>query len=166
MNLNSLQLGTSFKMMMRTLPIIGIRLGANLLFWAALLIYLAVVGWVAYLIGNAIQIVGVIIFIVAIVAIVPIYNLVYKYVFYMLKAAHIAVIAELLANGTVPEGRGQLAWGKEQVTKRFGEMSAMFVIDELVSGVIHAFTRTVFTLTSWLPGDLRTILLGCEQCFF
>lgn len=153
MNLSSLQLNTSFKMMMRTLPIIGIRLGANLLFWIGLLIYLAITFWVSYLIGNAIQIVGIILFIVAIVAIIPIYNLVYKYVFYMLKAAHIAVIAELLANGKVPEGRGQLSWGKQKVQERFVEMNAMFLIDELVSGVVHAFTRTVFSLTAWLPGE-------------
>jgi hypothetical protein len=153
MNLNSIQLGTSFRLMLRTLPIIGIRLGANLLFWIALLIYLAIAGWVAYLVGNAIQIVGIILFIVAIVAIIPIYSLAYRYVFYMLKAAHIAVIAELLANGKVPEGRGQLDWGRQKVQSRFGEMNAMFLIDELVSGVVRAFTRTVFVLTAWLPGD-------------
>lgn len=159
MNLNSLQLGTSFKLMLRTLPIIGIRLGANLLFWIGLLIYLAITGWVAYLIGNAIQIVGIILFIVALVAIIPIYNFIYRYFFYMLKAAHIAIIAELLANGKVPEGRGQLAWGKEKVQERFVELNAMFVIDELVQGVVHAFTRTVFVLTAWLPGDtLRTMV--------
>src|SRR5258707_2286089 len=159
MTLNSLQLGTSFKLMLRTLPIIGIRLGANLLFWIALLVYLAIAGWVAYLVGSAIQIVGVILFIVALVAIIPIYNLVYRYVFYLLKAAHIAIIAELLANGKVPEGQGQLAWGKQKVQDRFAEVSAMFIVDELVMGVVHTFTRTVFSLTSWLPGDtLRTLV--------
>ncbi len=159
MDLNSLQLGTSFKLMLRTLPIIGIRLGANLLFWIALIIYLAIAGWVAYLVGNAIQIVGVILFIVALVAIIPIYNLAYRYVFYMLKAAHVAIIAELLATGKVKDGRGQLAWGKQKVQERFGEMNAMFVVDELVNGVVRAFTRTVFAVTAWLPGEsIRTLV--------
>lgn len=144
---------------MRTLPIIGIRLGASLLFWLGLLIYLAIAGWVAYLVGNAIQIVGVILFIVALIAIIPIYNLVYHYVFYLLKAAHVAIIAELLVNGKVPNGQGQIAWGKQKVQERFGEVNGMFVIDELVMGVVRAFTRTVFMLTSWLPGDtLRTMV--------
>jgi len=67
MTLNSFQLGSAFKLMLRTLPIIGIRLGANILFGLALLVYLAITGWVAYLVGNAIQIVGVILFIVALV---------------------------------------------------------------------------------------------------
>src|SRR5262249_13074925 len=157
MNLNSLQLGTSFKLMLHTLPIIGVRLGANLIFWIGLLIYLAIAGWVAYLVGSAIQIVGIILFIVALIAIIPIYNLAYRYVFYMLKAAHIAVIAELLVNGSVPGGRGQLEWGRQKVQQRFGEINAMFLIDELVNGVVHAFTRTVFALTAWLPSDtIRT----------
>jgi hypothetical protein len=155
--LDSIQLGTAFKLTMRTLPIIGIRLGASILFWIGLLIYLAIVGWVAYLVGNAIQIVGVVLFIVALIAIIPIYNLVYHYVFYLLKAAHVAIIAELLVNGNVPGGQGQIAWGKQKVQERFGEVSGMFIIDELVMGVVRAFTRTVFMLTAWLPGDtLRT----------
>lgn len=157
MILDSLQLGKSFKLMLRTLPIIGLRLGANILFWIGLLIYLAITGWVAYLIGNAIEIVGVILFIVALIAIIPIYNLVYHYVFYLLKAAHVAIIAELLVNGDVPQGQSQIAWGKQKVQERFGEVSGMFIIDELVRGIVRAFTRTVFFLTSWLPGDtLRT----------
>jgi hypothetical protein len=159
MTLNSLQLGTSFKLMLRTLPIIGIRLGANILFGIALLVYLAIAGWVAYLVGSAIQIVGVILFIVALIAIIPIYNLVYRYVFYLLKAAHVAIIAELLANRKVPDGQGQLAWGKQKVQDRFAEVSGMFIVDELVMGVVRTFTRTVFSLTSWLPGDtLRTLV--------
>src|SRR6185436_18266819 len=85
------------------------------------------------------------------------YNLVYHYVFYLLKAAHVAIIAELLVNGNVPGGQGQIAWGKQKVQERFGEVSGMFIIDELVMGVVRAFTRTVFFLTSWLPGEtLRT----------
>ena len=79
--------------------------------------------------------------------------------FYLLKAAHVAIIAELLVNGKVPEGQSQLAWGKQKVQERFAEVNAMFIIDELVMGVVRTFTRTVFSLTSWLPGDtLRTLV--------
>src|SRR5260370_12807658 len=35
----------------------------------------------------------------------------------------------------------------------------MFIVDEVVMGVVRTFTRTVFSLTSWLPGDtLRTLV--------
>ena len=35
----------------------------------------------------------------------------------------------------------------------------MFVVDELVSGVVRGFTRTIYNIASWLPGDtLQTLV--------
>jgi hypothetical protein len=77
----------------------------------------------------------------------------------MIKAAHIAVVSEILRSGSLPAGANQLAWGKERVQARFGEINGMFVVDELVEGVIRAFTNTVYTITAWLPGDtMRTLV--------
>lgn len=157
-NLPELRLGLAFSLLMQTMPILLVRLGVMLLFWLAALIYLAIAGGVAFLIGQAIEVVGWILFIVAIISIAPLYSLAYKYVFYMIKAAHVAVMAELLANDKLPAGVNQLQWGREKVQSRFGEMNAMFVIDELVSGVVHAFTGTVYNVMSWLPGDMSNIV--------
>ena len=151
MNLDSLQLTRALQLLLRTTPILLIRLGAVIAFWVGAIIYLAVVGGVAYLIGQAIQIVGIILFIVALVAVIPIYSLVYRYVFFMLKAAHIAVISEILVNGDLPAGTNQLSWGKARVQERFGEVNVMFVVDELVSGIVRAFTNTVYAVTAWIP---------------
>lgn len=152
-NLNSLQLGKAFNLMTRTMPILLIKMGAYVLFWVAALIYLAITFGVSALVGQAVPLLGTILFIVALVSIVPIYNLVYQYVFFMLKAAHIAIIGELLVNNKLPDGINQLQYGQQRVRERFGEVNAMFLVDELVSGVIRAFTRTVYNVTSWLPGD-------------
>jgi hypothetical protein len=152
-NLESLQLGLAFKLIMRTRTILAIKLGAYILFWIAALIYLAITFAIATMVAQAIPIVGFILFIVAIVGVAPLYQLAYRYVFYMIKAAHIAVLSELIVNGDLPKGVSQLAWGKERVQKRFGEVNAMFVVDELVSGIVRAFTRTVYSLASFLPGD-------------
>lgn len=43
-----------------------------------------------------------------------------RYFLYMVKVGHIAVITELLRNGNVPEGKGQLAYGKDMVKENFG----------------------------------------------
>jgi hypothetical protein len=139
-----------------------IRLGATLLFWVIALIYLSIVGAVAVLIGKAVDWLGVIIFIVALISVIPFYSLAYRYVFYMIKAAHVAVLAEMLTNENLqlPAGRGQLDWGKARVQERFGEVNAMFVVDELVQGVVRAFTRTVYSVASWLPGDTLRTLVG------
>ena len=153
LNLESLRLGDAFKLTMRTLPILGVRLAANLVFWLVLIIYLGITGGIAYLVGQAVEFLGVIIFIVALIGIAPLYQLAKRYVLYMIKAAHIAVVSELLASGDLPPGVSQLQWGKERVEERFGEASAMFVIDEMVSSIVRSFTNTVYRMASWLPGE-------------
>lgn len=159
MKLESLQLGRALRLLLRTTPLMLIRLGAVIVFWIAAIIYLAVVGGIAFLVGQALEIVGVILFIVALIAVIPLYNLAYRYVFFMLKAAHIAVISEVLVNGDLPSGMNQLNWGKQRVQERFGEVNIMFLVDELVTGVVKAFTNSVYHLTAWLPGDtLRTLV--------
>lgn len=158
MDFSNLNLGLAFSLLMKTIPVLMIRLGAMLVFWVVAIIYLVIVSWIAVLIGSAIDWLGVIVFIVALVAVIPAYNLAYRYVFYMLKAAHIAIMAEILVNGKLPDGVGQLDYGRKKVTERFGEVNTMFVVDELVSGVVHMFTGTVYSIASWLPGDtLQTL---------
>lgn len=153
LDFSSIQIGKGINLLRQTLPIVLIRLGAMLAFWVVALLYLGITLTVASAIGQAIPLLGFILFIVALVGTVPLYNLAYKYVFFMIKAAHIAVLAEILKNGRLPSGEGQLAWGKQRVQERFGEMNVMFVVDEIVEGVIKAFTRTVYNFTAWLPGD-------------
>lgn len=161
MNLSSLKLGLAFNLLLKTMPILLVRLGATLAFWVVALIYLAIVAGVAILIGKVASWLGFIIFIVALASVIPFYNLAYRYVFYMIKAAHIAVMAEMLKdeNLNLPAGRGQLEWGKQRVQERFGEVNAMFVIDEVVQGVVRAFTRTVYNVALWLPGDTMKSLI-------
>lgn len=159
MSMKSLQLGAAFSLLRRTTPILLVRFGVMLAFWAAALVYLLITGGIALLVGQVSGFVGVILFLIALGAMIPLYKLAYRYVFYMIKAAHIAVISELLVNGSLPEGTNQLEWGKLRVQERFGEMSVMFVVDELVSGVVQSITNTVRWLTSWLPGDsIKTLV--------
>ncbi len=151
--MGSLQLGTAFKLLLKTGPILMVRLGASILFWFVTLLYLGLVIGLAVLLGSITPILGWVVAIIGLVGFGPIYHLAYKYGFFLIKAAHIAVISELLVHGQLPAGVSQLAWGKEQVKQRFGDVSVMFVVDELVSGVIGMFTRTVYALASWMPGD-------------
>jgi hypothetical protein len=158
MDIKSLQLGNAVKLLLRTTPILLTRLGVALLFWLVAAIYLALTLGLAFLLARVWTPLGVIFGLIALGATVPLYKLAYRYVFFMIKAAHIAVISELLTNGDLPPGTNQLQWGKEAVQSRFGEVNVMFIVDELVEGVVRAFTNTVYRLTSWLPGDtLRTL---------
>jgi hypothetical protein len=158
MQLQSLRIGAAFGLMLRTMPILLVRLGVYLAFWVVALVYLAIVFGLAALLGNIHGLLSLIVILVGLGATIPLYHMAYRYVFYMIKAAHIAVLSELIANGSLPAGQGQLAWGKQRVRERFGEVNVMFVVDELVNSVVRMFTGTVYRLAAWLPGDFfRTL---------
>ncbi|NLS77621.1 MAG: hypothetical protein GXY76_10220 [Chloroflexi bacterium] len=158
MNLQSLRLKEAFNLTLRTMPILLVRLGVYVVFWLVAMIYLGIAGGLAFLVGKAVPFLGVILFLVALGGTVPLYSLAKKYVLYLVKAAHVAVVAELLSRGELPAGANQLQWGKDRVQERFGEASIMFVVDELVEGVIRAFTGAVYSIAAFLPIDaLRSL---------
>ncbi|XOZ33623.1 hypothetical protein ACMDCT_15675 [Halomonadaceae bacterium KBTZ08] len=74
-----------------------------------------------------------------------------EYLLYMVKAGHIAVLVELLEGKELPEGRGQIDHAQTIVRERFVQSSVLFGLDQLIKGVLKAFNRAFFTITSFLP---------------
>lgn len=74
-----------------------------------------------------------------------------EYVLYIVKAGHIAVLVKLLDGEQMPEGRSQVAYARQEVTKRFAQASVLFGIDQLVKGVLRAITGLVRGIMSILP---------------
>lgn len=74
-----------------------------------------------------------------------------KYVLYILKAGHIAVITRLVTHGSLEENNNQIEYGKKIVTDNFAEVNMMFALDAIVGGVAKSFTRTVGFVTSFIP---------------
>jgi hypothetical protein len=74
-----------------------------------------------------------------------------EYLLYMVKAGHIAVLVELMDGKTLPQGRGQIEHAQKVVRERFVESSVLFGVDQLIKGVLRAFNRVFFTITSFLP---------------
>ena len=70
-----------------------------------------------------------------------------EWLLYMVKAAHIAVIVKLIDGEALPDGKGQVAYGREIVTARFGEANLLFALDQLIKGVIAAITGA----SQWRP---------------
>ena len=69
------------------------------------------------------------------------YNLVMHYFGYLLKAGHVAVIAEAVTTGRIPEN--QFEFGKNAVQSRFAASNVYFVVDRLVSGAVRQLQKTV-----------------------
>ena len=74
-----------------------------------------------------------------------------EYILYMVKAAHIAVLVELLQGKALPDGQNQVKYGQTIVTERFAEANVLFAVDQLIKGVLRAVTGLVQGIASFLP---------------
>ena len=145
-----LYLGEALGLLAKTLPFIWIRLGSYALLGLGLAVYFGVVGGLAWLLGQLWAPLGVILFLIAIGGGFGIVRWVTRYYFYLLKAAHTAVMTEFIVHGTGPDG-GQVAYGRAAVTERFKDTSIMFAVDVLVDGIVKRIIRTVVRVASILP---------------
>ena len=74
-----------------------------------------------------------------------------EYLLYLVKAAHIAVLVEVLDGRPIPAGQGQIGFGSNFVKTHFAESSVLFGVDQIVKGVLRAITRTLNVITAFLP---------------
>jgi len=74
-----------------------------------------------------------------------------EYILYVVKAGHIAVMVHLIDGRDVPGGQGQIAYARQIVTQRFAEANVLFVMDQLVKGVIRTITGLVGGIAAFLP---------------
>jgi len=138
------------RLLLKTTPILWVRIGSYALLGVGLLVYAAVVGGIAWLLSHLWSVLGIIVVIAAIAGGFGIVKWVTRYYFYLLKAAHAAVMTEIILHGEVQEG-SQIEYGKEQVTSRFKDTSIMFAIDQVLDGVVKGFNRTFTNVTDFLP---------------
>lgn len=74
-----------------------------------------------------------------------------EYLLYLVKAGHIAVLAELMDGREIPAGKGQIQYGTGVVKDRFVQASSLFVLDRLIQGVLRVFNRTTMRVANFIP---------------
>lgn len=132
---------------LKTLPfvlvrlLVGVAIGlmAVLYFGAVLYVFLELMDSVS----GVIALVGLLI---AAAVFMGILRVLRKYVLYLVSAGHIAVIAHAVDTGEVPDN--QLTYGKDKVTDRFVEASALFAVDQLIKSVVKQFNRAIVSLSN------------------
>lgn len=82
------------------------------------------------------------------------------YLSYMVKAGHVAVIAQCFKDGKLPSN--PVAFGKDRVKERFATSNVYFLVDKLVGGAVKQLQRVLGKVTGLLGnvpggGTLRTI---------
>ncbi|HEY2069410.1 MAG TPA: hypothetical protein VGG48_07640 [Rhizomicrobium sp.] len=74
-----------------------------------------------------------------------------QYLLYLVKAAHIAVLVEILDGKSIPNGQGQIAYGTNMVKTHFAETSVLFGVDLIIKGVLRAIMGMLNFFTAFLP---------------
>ncbi len=148
--------GKAVTMMVRTSPLVLANLTINGLFGLAVSFYYIALFSLCTLTKN-LPIISAVIFFGGLGSTPFLYQLVKQYSLYLIKSAHIAVIAEILRNGKLPDGVSQLEWGKNQVQRFFKQTSIMSAVDV-------ALRATVISITNTMEGIINIIPIpGIEQ---
>ena len=134
----------------KTMPFCMAKLalgGAMVLISVILLAILMGLGW---LFGEGGMLVGLVIWLGAIGVI---RFAIMHYFGYLVKAGHVAVLAEAVTTGEVPAN--QVQFGKNSVKERFATANIYFAVDKLVSGAVKQIQRKIGQLEnalSFIPG--------------
>ncbi|HZJ81365.1 MAG TPA: hypothetical protein VFC95_01580, partial [Guyparkeria sp.] len=89
-----------------------------------------------------------------------------EYILYLVKAGHIAALLELIdGKQTMPQGRSQITHATAVVKQRFPQASVLFLMDQLVKGVIRAITGLVRGILTILPIPGARQLAGLLSAF-
>jgi hypothetical protein len=74
-----------------------------------------------------------------------------EYILYLVKAAHIACMVELLDGRSIPAGQGQLGFGAKFVETHFTEASVLFGVDQIIKAVLRSLFGIINFFSAFLP---------------
>ena len=74
-----------------------------------------------------------------------------EYILYIVKAGHIAVMVQLIDGQDIPGGQMQITYARDIVTDRFAEANVLFVLDQLIKGVVRVITGLLGGIAAFLP---------------
>ena len=147
-----LNISEALDLAIQTAPFMFLRAGLYLAFGIGLLIYFAIfIGLLHLCGGNGL---ASLIFIIAAIAVFPIMKFFKTFVIYFLQAAHIAVIAQLLREGKLPEGKSQIEFGKDFVMSKFKDVAGLSVVDIMINAILKSFNQTIIKTAEFInfPG--------------
>lgn len=149
------------KIFRKTLPFFISRILIYGLFGLGALIFLGIMVGLGFLVLKMFGDTGGAFIIVMLLAFSVIYGglkFLERYVLYMVKVGHISIIVELINHGKIPDGKGQIAFGKDQVKNNFGTTNVAFALDTMVYAAIKQIQRRVIRI-----GDMFNFIPGSNN---
>ena len=137
----------------KTLPYVLLQFGIGVAFAFFGIVYLSLVAWLGarFLWGDG----GTSLLIVAAVMLIGLATFVYvwrllqKYVLYMVKAGHVAVIAHIVEEGDVPDD--QIKYGMRQVGDYFESATGLWAASVVIDAVLEQFNDAVARVEELIP---------------
>ncbi|MEL6201536.1 MAG: hypothetical protein AAFR39_04170 [Pseudomonadota bacterium] len=74
-----------------------------------------------------------------------------EYTLYLVKAGHIAVMGEMMDGARIPANLSQVGMGARTVKENFAEASVLFVLDQLIKGVLKVIESFFKRIGSLIP---------------
>lgn len=134
----------------KTMPFCMAKLVLGAIMVVILGLLLALFAGIGWLFGDTGLVIG---FLIWCGLIKVVHLVIMNYMGYLVKAGHIAVLAEAAVTGQVPEN--QVNYGKDKVKARFVTANAYFALDKLVAGSVKQIQRgiqKVSNFLSFVPG--------------
>ncbi|MBU9712582.1 hypothetical protein [Evansella tamaricis] len=147
----------------KTMPFFISRIIVYALFGLISLVFLGIVIGLGILLARWFEFASgffIIMIIATFFSVLAILRFIERYFLYMVKVGHIAVVTELLRKGSVPDGKGQIAYGKDQVVANFGSANIAFVVDKIIYAAVKQIQRWMMRIGnffSFIPGAKNVI---------
>lgn len=135
----------------RTTPFLFLNVLVYGGFFVATVLWLALWGGIAVFMAERVELLAVIALLIAVVTPAAVLRLAKRYILYLVQGAHIAVATKLLLEGEIPEGKGQVEYGREVVKANFRDVSILFAVDRVVYRVARAFVRSFVRIVDIMP---------------
>ncbi|MDQ2051950.1 hypothetical protein RBH26_15840 [Natronolimnohabitans sp. A-GB9] len=148
----------------KTLPYVLLQFGIGVLFASLGVLYLGLVTWLGYrflagdsgwsvLIVAGVMVLGLVTFAAA-------WRLINRYVLYLVKTGHVAVIAHIVEEDEVPDD--QIRYGLDQVREYFVSATGLWTVSMLIDAVLEQFNRAVARIRNLvpipIPSQLETLI--------
>jgi len=146
--------GQIFALLLRTLPFLALRVVVYVGITLAYVVAVGIGGGLGYLFGKIGGNSGGGTGVGGLLGFAIVSGVLYwarQYLLYLVRAAHVAVLVQLLDGKPVAGGQGQIAFGRELVTQHFATSNVLFGLHQLVRGVLRVFNRLTVSIASWLP---------------
>jgi hypothetical protein len=142
---------SAFRLLTRTTPFLGLNIFVYGGFFIASVLWLAIFGGIAYFFSTRVELLAFIFFIIAVAGPYGVLIFGKRYILYLVKGAHIAVLTKLLKDDELPDNKTQVVYGREMVQNNFRDVSILFALDRMIDRIVKRFTRRFVRIVDLLP---------------